>query len=283
MLSRRDLLRWLALSGAYAAVPSSAVALGFAAGCGKSSGDSNAPVLDDGEKRDLGVLADAVIPPDPGSPGGKDMGAVVFIERLLTSPMLVFAGGPFSGRQPFGDDHGGASTNVPPNEFVSFVELDRVHAAAWKLRVEGGAPPNADLVPPNPGLRAEVKALIDDARKSAAPKALTDLDEAGRADMLKGMDAANRDLVIDLVTQACFSAPEYGGNVGLAGWKLCNFEGDSQPLGYSIFDTTTNTYKERPDAPMSGPNPGPDPAPLDDDTKSVVSTAIQLEGGKVFF
>src|SRR5262249_54819666 len=63
------------------------------------------------------------------------------------------------------------------------------------------------------------------------------------------------DLLIQHVLEGWFAAREYGGNRGARGWKMVGLEGDDQPLGYSIFDTTTNAYVERPDHPMSTANP----------------------------
>ena len=81
------------------------------------------------------------------------------------------------------------------------------------------------------------------------------------------------------MTEAAFAAPEYGGNPNLAGWQLCNFEGDSQPQGYSQFDGTS--YIERPEAPLSTPNPGPDPQPLDDNVQSILALVVSVLGGRV--
>jgi hypothetical protein len=36
---------------------------------------------------------------------------------------------------------------------------------------------------------------------------------------------------------------------------MIGIEGDTQPLGYSLFSTATRSYHERPDHPMSTPNP----------------------------
>jgi len=67
--------------------------------------------------------------------------------------------------------------------------------------------------------------------------------------------AAFVDLLIQHTLEGCFAAPEYGGNRHAAGWKMIGLEGDDQPLGYSIFSLRTNGYNERPDHPMSTPNP----------------------------
>ena len=62
------------------------------------------------------------------------------------------------------------------------------------------------------------------------------------------------DLLIQHTLEGCFSLPEYGGNRDARGWALVGLEGDSQPLGYSIFSRARNLYNERPEHPMSTPN-----------------------------
>ena len=63
------------------------------------------------------------------------------------------------------------------------------------------------------------------------------------------------ELVIEHTLQGSFAAPEYGGNRDTAGWRMLGIEGDSQPLGYSMFSLRDDRYHERPDQPMSTPNP----------------------------
>ena len=48
---------------------------------------------------------------------------------------------------------------------------------------------------------------------------------------------------IELVCQAAYAAPEYGGNQGTVGWSQIHFEGDSQPLGYSLWDAANGVYR----------------------------------------
>ena len=84
-------------------------------------------------------------------------------------------------------------------------------------------------------------------------------------------------LIFDLVTQAAWAAPEYGGNPKLAGWKMVHFEGDSLPLGYTQFNGTG--YDERADAPMSGPNAS-DPEPLTSDVDQLLATVVAFLGGR---
>jgi hypothetical protein len=61
--------------------------------------------------------------------------------------------------------------------------------------------------------------------------------------------------VIRHTLEGCFAAPEYGGNEAGAGWQMLGIEGDSQPLGYSIYRAPSGDLVERPDHPLSMPNP----------------------------
>jgi len=254
-------------------------------GCSSRAGG----FLTDGERRALAALADGILPPDD-TPGGAALGAVEYVEGLLTAfdraVPAVFLGGPYSGRQPFAAADGTPSTTFPPNSFVVLQPLDRVAARAWKLRLYGstgvsGGGPNDAVLGPIVGLRDQIRLGIADAQKMAM-KPLAELDAAAMAQLIGQLDADFRDALISLVSEAAFGAPEYGGNPAGAGWKLARFEGDSQPLGYSQFDATTNTYRERADAPISTANPGADPEPLDDTTRAFLTQVVTVLGGKTF-
>jgi hypothetical protein len=272
--TRRDLLRWLTALAATSAAPPGLVQLGC-----KSS--SPAPATTGGffsadEARALGALANAVLPPGDGAPGGADLGAVQYVTALCTAldgdRPRILAGGPFSGRA------GGTS------DFQNFQALDRVSMAAWRLYLFGskGAPgPNDAVLGPVVGLRDRMKDGLA-AAIQGAPKALDEMSPDDLAFYFDQIEGSFRDLVIELVSEAAFSAPEYGGNPDLAGWKLVRFEGDVQPRGYTTWNDATQSYEERPEAPVSGPATGPDPAPLDDDTRAFIDQIVALTGGKKF-
>jgi len=90
------------------------------------------------------------------------------------------------------------------------------------------------------------------------------------------------DILIQHTLEGCFAAPEYGGNRHGLGWKMIGLEGDSQPLGYSIYSTQTDSYHERPDHPMTTPNPDElvggvlTPKPLTADGEHVQQSIITL-------
>jgi hypothetical protein len=197
----------------------------------------------------------------------------------------IFAGGPFSGRFPFPSDSGGASTNVPPNDFTNFLPLDRVNERAWRLKLFGsanvpGGGPNDAILGPELGLRDQIKTGVADAAKRA--RQIGPLDKISVEDaaiLYTDSTAELKDLLIDLVTEAAFSNPEYGGNQGLVGWKLARYEGDVLPLGFSVYDVASGKYKERPGAPVAGPA-GADPSPMTEETLAFVRIVVAFLGGE---
>jgi hypothetical protein len=285
-LSRRDLLR---IAGAAAA----SVTVGPACSDSETlspvtiSGPFFSPALRDAAN----AMADVVIPPDD-QPGGSALGTVDYLERFfsafedsaVTPP--IFAGGPYSGRAPFGGSDGKPTTNFPPNSFATFLPMDRVTEAAIRLMLYGsdgtpGGGPNDKVLGKIVGLRDLVKNNLTEAI-GGATQSLLSLDLAAKKEIFIGLDKAFQDAWIDLVTQAAFAPPEYGGNPNLAGWKMVHWEGDMQPLGFSIYDTETGAYVERPEFPLSGPNPGVDPEPMDADTEDFLTFVATFAGGKVF-
>jgi hypothetical protein len=259
-LSRRELIRLIG----------GAVALAKLPGCGDNvSGDA---VFTGGQLAMLEDLADVVIPPDD-QPGGAKLGAVAYIEGLINAfygvgAPRIYAGGPFSGRNPTIDGQ------PVDNNFATFVELDRVSDTAWRIFIFGssaidGGGPNDAVLGPTLGLRDRLTQGLD---------AAIAMNVADRAKLFDALDDDFRSLMIDLVSEAAFAAPEYGGNPGLSGWRMVHFEGDSQPLGYSHFDGTS--FIERADAPLSTANPGDDPEPMTDDTRQILATVISVLGGR---
>ena len=98
--------------------------------------------------------------------------------------------------------------------------------------------------------------------------------------------AAVKKSFVDLVTghtiEGMFCAPEYGGNKDRIGWELIGYDGDSQPLGYSIFDETTQSYNERPDKPTSTANPDEDFSGVDAVTDQFLKNLVRVGGGPHF-
>jgi len=144
-----------------------------------------------------------------GHPGAREAKVVRYIDTLLgaldPSPERVFAGGPFSGR------HGG------DDSFLHFLELDAVERAAWSARLK-------DL---KQKYRAGVQALDSAAGGDFAAASAADQD----AILARDPDGFMT-LLMQHAIEGMYSAPEYGGNAELVGWKEIKFPGDTQPRGY---------------------------------------------------
>ncbi len=219
--------------------------------------------------------------PTDDTPGAREAHVVDYIDRMLGRVAkgrrpFVFAGGPFSGRTPFPDPATGApSARFPRNAFKRSVALSRVQKLRWQALLDGservrGADFNDAALGPLPGLRQIYRdgvQQLDDAARAMFGGRFVDLGAQEQDAVLAAASNPARhpqnsrtgknffDVLLDHTAEGMFCAPEYGGNHRLVGWQLVEFDGDSQPLGYSIYDDTTATYRERPDKPMSSPNP----------------------------
>src|SRR5712692_3115304 len=154
LLGRRQFLKGLGVLLAALAAPVTGVRRAWAAARGRFfTGHEFATVQ---------ALCDRIIPADR-DPGARALGAAHYIERLLTAfdhrVPLVFAGGPFSNRNPFPDnDDGTPSRRRPKDAFRHFIPLTRVQEIRWRAELFGSAKvPGADfndaLLGPLTGLR----------------------------------------------------------------------------------------------------------------------------------
>ena len=224
-VTRRELLGWIGVTSATSALGS----LGCTSSASPAPPPPLNPFLSDAQRAVLGALADAVLPPDD-APGGNALGAIDYIEKLLTAfredPPMIHAGGPYSGRTALPNDDGGASSTSPPDEFSTFLPLDRVAERAWRLRIFGssgvpGGGPNDAILGPVVGLREAIERALAQAQAALPPHvAIGDLTADQRASLLFSLDKETQSTIIELVLEGCFTAPEYGGNAGLAGWKM---------------------------------------------------------------
>ncbi|HTY19847.1 MAG TPA: gluconate 2-dehydrogenase subunit 3 family protein [Myxococcota bacterium] len=272
-LSRRSFLKAIGLLSAAVAWPG---------GCRLLSPRS-APAgtfFTDAERATLEALVDRIIPPD-ADPGARQLGAAAYIEQLLTAfdgdTPFIFAGGPFSNRNPYPDNSTGApGTIFPPDAFAIPAPLGPLQDLYWRAEILGGdaaglpefltAQRGGTLV----GLRDVYRAglaTVDSVAQSSKGALFAALGTADQDAVLAQLDTpavfpvdpirhqSFMDIVIAHTIEGCFSAPEYGGNAGGAGWQMLGIEGDDQPLGYSIYSISAQGYVERPDHPMSTPNP----------------------------
>lgn len=272
LLSRRQFLRAAVVATAGLALPWTRTQQAWARARGS--------YFTRNERATLAALCDRIIPPD-GDPGGAALGAARYIEGLLGAleprRPLVFAGGPFSGRTPFADAKKGTpSRRRPRNAFKRFTELTRLQELFWRGELYGTATVpelaamDAQQGGPKVGLRDVYRAglqKVDEVAQATHGAPFARLDAATQDAVFAMLDAGAfmpdprrggatfPTLLIHHVLEGCFAVPEYGGNRRRRGWAMLGLEGDSQPLGYSLFSTTLGDYRERADHPMSTPNP----------------------------
>lgn len=229
---------------------------------------------------------------DVDGSGSADKNDVELAPGAVFGARPWFAGGPFSDRNPqphlvatggrpcaachspgaFTEDDGPHSTSiveyvVPPNFFERNVPLTRLQRLSWQVRLNGAA-----TVPEVAGNPLAGELLETDLRRRYR-QGLAELDAGARqrfgmrfaqlaADQREAVIAEADPSFLRLVTfhviEGTLCAPEYGGNRDRLGWRMTGFGGDSQPLGYTIWDPEVGGYIERPERPNSGPDPHED-------------------------
>jgi hypothetical protein len=303
LLSRRQFLRAAAVVLGALALPYSRAERAWARAKGRFFTRSERATLD--------ALCDRIIPPDD-VPSASALGAGPYIEIMLSAfdgggTPRIYAGGPFSGRNPYPDNKNGTpSKRRPRNSFKHFIELTRLQKLSWRAEILGTAAVpelaafDAQFGAPKIGLRDVYRqglAKVDQVAQAVAGAPFASLDPTKQDAVFAMLDGGAFmpdprrggmtfiDLLIQHTLEGCFSAPEYGGNKRRAGWAMLGLEGDDQPLGYSIFSLATDSYVERPDHPMSTPNPdelGPGgtvvPRPLTADGKFIQNSILATAG-----
>lgn len=146
------------------------------------------------------ALVDRLIPPDPETPGGKDSGCAVFIDRQLAGPYGRFEGLYMSG--PF---HDGTKQQGPQS-----------------------------ALNPAEHYRKALAALDEHCRK-ANGKQFSELAEDEKDKVIAGLEDGSVDLgdakgsffkqLLKDTQQGFFADPVYGGNKDMAGWKMIGFPG----------------------------------------------------------
>lgn len=282
-LTRRQFVRLTVVGGA---------TLVWASGCQDAPPPEQAmmPVprfLTDEERQGLAVLADYVLPPDD-QPGGAALGAVEYVEALLTAleydPPRLLADGPFSDRNPIPLPDGSPSNVYPENSFRRFLPLTREQLLSWRLQLYGsadvpGGGPNDGLLGPTLGFRELCRQGLAQARQLAG-RPLAKLEASEVDDLWRKLRPDFLGLVTELVIEAAYGAPEYGGNRNRAGWKMLHVEGDVLPQGYSFYNAQTGRYQERPDLPISTKDLRPDPDPMDAETILHLEFVVRALGGR---
>ena len=148
------------------------------------------------------AMVDRLIPPDPETPGGKDSGCAVFIDRQLAGPYGRFEDHYMKG--PFHDgtkEQGDQSPLTPARHYrLALAALDKY------CRTSFDSTPFARLA---------------DERKDEVLKGL----EAGTI-KLEGVDSKTFfKLLLTNTQNGFFADPIYGGNKDMVSWKMIGFPG----------------------------------------------------------
>jgi hypothetical protein len=228
-ITRRAALQGAALGGV--AVFTSAAGSGSSA-VAVPLGARRARFLRQGEMRTLEAVVDRVVPgvPEDTVPGAVAAGCHEAIDALLAafavSPPRIYAGGPFS-------DRGGSRTN----DFEDFLPLDRYETKAWRLRIQGSRGRRA--LERNGRVKGYQRTYRQGlvALEGSVPGGFSNLPGPARDLVLERDDdprvRAMLDLAVPHTLEFLYGAPEYGGNRDLVGWRTTDFEGDTQPRGYT--------------------------------------------------
>ncbi len=177
----------------------------------------------------LSAVFDALIPGDAASPGADIAGAAWYLDQLLGAfqhdPPRIYAGGPFSGR------HGGL------DGFSQFQALTRVENLRWRTFLEGSQGiAEREWNGPVVGLRQRVLDGLATLDKQALAAQNLGLHQVERQAVVGVLSKADKDLVqlfYEYAVEGTYGDPVYGGNRNLVGWKVMDYEGDRQPIGYT--------------------------------------------------
>lgn len=177
----------------------------------------------------LAALFDALIPGDDASPGATQCHAAWYLDQLLgafnVNPPRIYAGGPYSGR------HGGR------NNFKDFIPLNRVETIRWRTYLEGSIGiPEREFNGQVKGLRKKYEELFDALTKAAKltfKQRFTLCTLVERREVLTDFDKDQRDMAYEHAVEGTYGDPVYGGNFEMKGWKVIDYEGDRQPVGFT--------------------------------------------------
>ncbi len=148
------------------------------------------------------VLVDRLIPPDPATPGGKEAGVAVFIDRQLAGPYgsatALYMRPPFADGLP---NQGPQSPLTPASRCrQALAALDRHTSDAFAGRIFRQIPETEQI--------AVIQRM-----------------ESGSL-MLNGSNGrAFFEMLLQHTKEGFFADPIYGGNRGMAAWRMIGFPG----------------------------------------------------------
>lgn len=292
---RRTVLKWMSASGVVFALP-------FMQGCsdGSDAGAGMAATAPEhyfspSQRATIEAIAGTLIPED-ATVGAIESGAVEYIDRYLAAFSSdipdIFRSGPFSGREPFPDAVTGAASNsFPENMFLQVLPMSRMQELAFRREFFGStAIPNgainSPLVEDWPGIQDLYEQAIiqlDAAARAAGVGQFSALSEDRQLDAFDQTDERFRSAFLTHLAEGMFGAPEYGGNSDLGTWRDYYYDGDSQPLGHTLYDSVTQTLYDRVDAPNQTIDDDAFQDPMSESVLQFVNAIALGQGGTRFF
>lgn len=223
VITRREFIKYT--TGSISAV----VIADLFPGCGKEK--EKLLFFNERQFKIIESLMSGIIPEGETS-GAKSAGAAWYLDRFLgafkLTPPLIYAGGPFSGRN-------GGEAN-----FQNFIPLTRIEELTWRIIIEGSKGiPEREFNGPVKGLQeiySEGIAFAENLSMELFKKDILELEDKEVVELLSVLSEKNPEFfkyLLQHTYEGTYSAPEYGGNRELAGWKSINYPGDVQPLGYN--------------------------------------------------
>lgn len=208
-IRRRDLLAGTALSLIFSLASAQARTIAGALPWEPDAGTPPTPVqpgpwqfFTPEEGTAIEAIVDRLIPPDPQTPGGKDAGCAIFIDRQLAGP------------------YGSA------------------RALYMRPPFRDGTPQQGQQSPLTPAARYRqgLAALDKYCREAYAGKSFAQLSDEQKDKILTGMEKgpitfagssapALFEQLLNNTREGFLADPIYGGNRGMAGWKLIGFPG----------------------------------------------------------
>lgn len=287
---RRTFLQLVAAGGAVVTVP-------WLPGCSDRAAGSSPPArfFTADERAVVEQLAAAIVPEDQ-TVGAIGTDAVEYVDRFLAAfdadvPTL-YRSGPFSGRTPYQDPVTGApSDDFPENSFLEILPPTRMQELSFRIELLGSASvPNGDvnapIVPATPGLQAlyrEAVVMLGEFARAQGAESFAALDDTGKLAAFAATPPAFRDAFLEHLAEGMFCAPEYGGNRDTVGWRDYFYDGDSQPLGHTLYDAENDTLRDRPDQPNQTLDPARQNDGLEPMVESFITAVALSQGGKRFF
>jgi gluconate 2-dehydrogenase gamma chain len=167
----------------------------------------------------IGAMADRIYPSDSNGPGATEIGVVQYIDRQLAgawgSGERMYRQGPFT--TPTDTGHGWQYALTPGDAYrVALVSLGDYTTAKY-----GGQ--TYDALSSN-DQEAVLNALMND--------------KVPTFTQISGPDFFA--MFLENVKEGVFADPSYGGNLGVAGWKLVGYPGDPMAYGDDQFKYVTD-------------------------------------------